>query len=137
MYEFITNIMQRLMIKHLNVVGYPAGRELDEIGQERLRMDWQTRNNFDDCGVFAVRHMETYMGDVRTWNTGLSKEGKTQEIQIASLRMKYVAKLLVSNYNKKKEYVVKEVEKFQSMDEGIQKKLRKHADDTKTERLRI
>ncbi|KVH91295.1 hypothetical protein Ccrd_006691 [Cynara cardunculus var. scolymus] len=135
MYDFITDIMQRLMIRHLNVVGHPARRELDEIGQERLRMDWQTRNNFDDYGVFAMRHMETYMGDVRTWNTGLSKEGKTQEIQIASLRMKYVAKLLVSNYNKKKEYVVKEVEKFQTMDEDIRKKLRKHADDTKTGRL--
>ncbi|KVH99370.1 hypothetical protein Ccrd_022399 [Cynara cardunculus var. scolymus] len=137
MYDFITDILQRLMTMHLNAVGHPAGRELDEIGQERLRMDWQTQNNFDDCGVFAMRHMETYMGNVRTWNTSLSKEGKTQEIQIASLRMKYVAKLLVNNYNKKKEYVVKEVEKFQSMDEAIRKKLRKHVDETKTERLQI
>ncbi|KVH99484.1 hypothetical protein Ccrd_022282 [Cynara cardunculus var. scolymus] len=65
--------LQRLMIRHLNAVGHPAGRELDEIGQEMLRMDWQTQNNFDDCGVFAMRHMETYMGDVRTWKTGLAQ----------------------------------------------------------------
>ncbi|KVI11261.1 Peptidase C48, SUMO/Sentrin/Ubl1, partial [Cynara cardunculus var. scolymus] len=71
MYDFITDILQRLMIRHLNAVGHPVGRELDEIGQERLRMDWQTQNNFDDCGVFPMRHMETYMGDVRTWKTGL------------------------------------------------------------------
>ncbi|KVH92035.1 Peptidase C48, SUMO/Sentrin/Ubl1 [Cynara cardunculus var. scolymus] len=64
MYDFIIDILQILMIMHLNAVGYPVGRELDEIGQERLRMDWQTQNNFDDCGVFAMRHMETYMGDV-------------------------------------------------------------------------
>ncbi|KVH87935.1 hypothetical protein Ccrd_024718 [Cynara cardunculus var. scolymus] len=137
MYDFITDILQRLMIGHLNTVGHAAGRELDEIGQERLRMDWQTQHNFDACGVFAMRHIETYMGDMRTWKTGLTQEGKTQESQIANLRMKYVAKLLVSNYNKKKEYVIKEVEKFQSMDEAIRKKLRKHVDDTKTERLRI
>ncbi|KVH88430.1 Peptidase C48, SUMO/Sentrin/Ubl1 [Cynara cardunculus var. scolymus] len=110
MYDFITNIL--IDDQHLNVVVHPTGRELDEIGQQRLRMDWQTQNNFDDCGVFAMRHMETYMGDVRTWRTGLAQAGKTKEGQIASLRMKYIAKLLVSNYNKKKEYVVKEVEKF-------------------------
>ncbi|XP_024980935.1 uncharacterized protein LOC112517795 [Cynara cardunculus var. scolymus] len=104
MYDFITDILQRLMIRHLNAVGHAAGKDLDETGQERLRLDWQTNNNFDDCGVFTMRHMETYMGDMKSWKTGLAPESKTQENQIANLRVKYVAKILMNSYNVKKDY---------------------------------
>ncbi|KVI08602.1 hypothetical protein Ccrd_013052 [Cynara cardunculus var. scolymus] len=97
-YFFNTEVMQRLMIRHLNTIGHASGKELDETGQERLRLDWQTQYNFDDCGVFTMRHMETYMGDMKSWKTRLAPESKTQENQIANLRMKYVAKILVNNY---------------------------------------
>ncbi|KVI11001.1 hypothetical protein Ccrd_010593 [Cynara cardunculus var. scolymus] len=125
MYDFITDILQRLMIRHLNAVGHAAGKELDETGQERLRLDWQTKNNFDDCGVFTMRHMETYMGDMKSWKIGLAPESKIQENQIANLRMKYVAKILMNSYNVKKDYIIKEVEKFNSIDEVVHGKIRK------------
>ncbi|KVI04315.1 hypothetical protein Ccrd_017374 [Cynara cardunculus var. scolymus] len=35
----LLNYGERLMIWHLNTVGYATGKELDETGQERLRMD--------------------------------------------------------------------------------------------------
>ncbi|KAI3759307.1 hypothetical protein L6452_07025 [Arctium lappa] len=55
-------------------------------------------------------HMETWMGDEWSWKTGFTKEGPNQKIQLKDLRKKFVAKLVLSNFNKKKEDVLKEVE---------------------------
>lgn len=36
---------------------------------ERLEMPWRTKSNNVDCGIFAMRHMETYCGNkLRGWN---------------------------------------------------------------------
>ncbi|CAM8908878.1 unnamed protein product [Rhodiola kirilowii] len=46
-----------------------------------IRMDfsWQTENNGVDCGVFAMRHMETFKwGGNTNWNTGVVDEGEKQ-----------------------------------------------------------
>lgn len=37
-------------------------------------MDWQTTNNSEDCGIFLMRHMETYKGDKKNWETRLKEE---------------------------------------------------------------
>lgn len=40
-----------------------------------IRMNWQTKDNGLDCGIFLMRHMETYMGGgVSNWTAGLHKE---------------------------------------------------------------
>ncbi|GKD04032.1 ulp1 protease family, C-terminal catalytic domain-containing protein, partial [Tanacetum coccineum] len=51
-----------------------------------------TRNNFVDCGVFMMRHMETYKGDGDC--CGLSREGSEQINELIDLRHKYIAKIL-------------------------------------------
>ncbi|KVI11420.1 hypothetical protein Ccrd_010169 [Cynara cardunculus var. scolymus] len=61
-----------LMIKHQKVVRHLTWQEIDETRQERLQMSWQTKENFDDGGVFLMRHMETWMGDERSWKTGFT-----------------------------------------------------------------
>ncbi|MFS7992681.1 hypothetical protein Hanom_Chr12g01085181 [Helianthus anomalus] len=30
----------------------------------RQTMEWRTTSNVIDCGIFAMRHMETYMGSM-------------------------------------------------------------------------
>ena len=37
-------------------------------------LKWQTLRNYEDCGIFLMRHMETYMGEQNTWNTGFKAE---------------------------------------------------------------
>lgn len=64
-YGYVTDILEMMMIKHLNSIGHPAGRVLDEVGQQRLEMDWQTRHNHKDYRIFMMRHMESYMGNKR------------------------------------------------------------------------
>lgn len=40
-----------------------------------VKMPWQTTDNSTDCGIFLMRHMETFKGDVKNWNTDLTEEG--------------------------------------------------------------
>lgn len=48
---------------------------LEKLDPVMVEMSWKTNNNFDDCGVFVMRHMETYMGQPwTTWHTGLDIE---------------------------------------------------------------
>lgn len=40
-------------------------------------MGWQPLTNSVDCGVFVMRHVETYMGNLYTWKVGLRSEKKS------------------------------------------------------------
>ncbi|KAL8209435.1 hypothetical protein R6Q57_006167 [Mikania cordata] len=66
-------------------------------------MEKKTQNGID-CGVFCMRHMETYMcGGPKKWNYGLMKEPEGQNKQLNQLRFKYLCKILMSNVNFLKE----------------------------------
>lgn len=42
---------------------------------DRLNMKWQTKYNRTDCGVFAIHHLQTYMGGgVEQWKTNFVEE---------------------------------------------------------------
>lgn len=42
---------------------------------QRLKMRWQTKDNAIDCGIFAMRHMETYFGGgPRNWDSKIQVE---------------------------------------------------------------
>ncbi|KAJ9537760.1 hypothetical protein OSB04_030493 [Centaurea solstitialis] len=134
-YGNVTDVLQMLMIKHLTTVGHQAGNILDGVGQERPEMDWQTRSNFQDYGLFTMRHMECYMGNTRGWRIGIGSEGSTQDSQLADLRMKITTKLLQSGCNKKKIFVTKEMHKWFSLEEKIRIQLSAAAYETQTDRL--
>ncbi|MFS7918392.1 putative papain-like cysteine peptidase superfamily [Helianthus anomalus] len=61
-----------------------------------LKFPWQTLYNGTDCGIFVMRHMETFKGtSVREWNCGLSPERditgevlKDQSKELCDLRIK-------------------------------------------------
>ncbi|KAK1359789.1 hypothetical protein POM88_044263 [Heracleum sosnowskyi] len=37
-------------------------------------MPWQTLSNYKDCGIFLMRHLETYKGEPKSWITDLKVE---------------------------------------------------------------
>nr|GME03144.1 uncharacterized protein LOC109189836 [Ipomoea batatas] len=62
-----------------------------------MQMSWRDVNNKIDCGVYLMRHMETYTGQVvSAWDCGLVK-GEYSMLQ--KLRIKYMKKLVLSDYN--------------------------------------
>lgn len=48
---------------------------ISKLKSSTIKMAWQTENNSKDCGIFLMRHMETYKGHAMNWNTGFKIEG--------------------------------------------------------------
>ncbi|MFS7943085.1 hypothetical protein Hanom_Chr06g00496181 [Helianthus anomalus] len=69
-------IMQRDALSvYLEKIGHPAGGVIGKVEPIRLEMPWRTKNNVIDCGVFLMRHMETYKGVAgKGWECGFSNE---------------------------------------------------------------
>ena len=89
----------------------------------RLTMSWGTVYNKVDCGVFAMRHMESYFGEKGSkWKCGLPKEGGSQEKILEKLRMKYAAAILTSEINTKRDDVLKAAYEYQKVDQKIRGK---------------
>lgn len=52
-----------------------------------MQMPWRTENNVIDCGIFLMRHMETFQGQTdKEWKCGFVKESDDQDEQIHLLR---------------------------------------------------
>ncbi|PWA39213.1 ulp1 protease family, C-terminal catalytic domain-containing protein [Artemisia annua] len=81
-----------------------------------LKMAWRTRRNESDCGIFVMRHMETYNGQkVEEWNSGFRNEGEGQKGQLKTLRRKYAAKILLSDENLHRKKIISESIEFLSL----------------------
>ncbi|KAL3630673.1 hypothetical protein CASFOL_023657 [Castilleja foliolosa] len=83
---------------------------LSNLNYDRLKMTWRDDKNKVDCGVYVMRHMETYMGgSLRGWKSGLSKNNSRQ---MKALRAKYAATILGSDMNIHRVRVVSEAKKY-------------------------
>ena len=92
-------------------------------------------HNRNNSGIFVMRHMETFMGDINTWKPGFMNEGPKQDEQIAILRKKYVNKIFSHSQNGEKVEMMKEVDRYHSANPAIKARLQKIADDSRHERL--
>lgn len=64
---------------------------------DRMKMSWRNIKNKVDCAVYAMRHMETFMGQkVKEWDIGLMKDHSKQ---LLYLRAKYCRVLLTCEIN--------------------------------------
>nr|GEW84937.1 C2 calcium-dependent membrane targeting [Tanacetum cinerariifolium] len=71
---------------------------LVEVKQENFY--WQTDKKTYDSGVFLMRHMEAYMGNVTSkWECGLEVEDKKKNTKLGHLRKRYDVTLLLSECN--------------------------------------
>lgn len=62
-----------------------------------LVMPWMDDDNKVDSGVFAMRHMETFMGQrVKDWDSGLARNSVKN---LQELRVKYCKVLLTCEAN--------------------------------------
>nr|XP_017257469.1 PREDICTED: uncharacterized protein LOC108226985 [Daucus carota subsp. sativus] len=71
-------------------------------------MPWQTIQNDTDCGLFLMRHMETYMGDAKTWTSDLKPENYGQTRQLDKIRAKYCHAILASPLNEIRQKILDE-----------------------------
>ncbi|CAH1440227.1 unnamed protein product [Lactuca virosa] len=87
-------------------------------------MTWKTRGNSNDCGIFLMRHMETYKGGpLAQWECGFKKEGADQLHKIRKLRRRYCLKILLSEVNIMKPEVENLIGQYQRMSHDDRRKL--------------
>ncbi|KAH6797073.1 hypothetical protein C2S52_021627 [Perilla frutescens var. hirtella] len=78
----------------------------------RLKMPWRDAKNTRDCGVYAMRHMETYMGGgVEGWNCGIKRMNGAQ---MRCMRLKYCAAILTAENNIHKDDIIKSARRVYS-----------------------
>lgn len=78
---------------------------------ERLKMPWRNATNHVDCGVYTMRHLETYMGQkVKDWDCGLAS--RTAKNTLKLLRVKYCSKLIACTSNDNSSFFCKQAEKY-------------------------
>ncbi|PWA52673.1 hypothetical protein CTI12_AA451070 [Artemisia annua] len=106
--------LRYLFLKFLKQNGYPHIEALNNYKVANVKMPWQTNNNYVDCGIFAMRHMETYLGN-KDFDAGFVKEGKEQKKHIEDLRKKYLTKILLSDQNENRHVVESDVEEYQRL----------------------
>ncbi|PWA92967.1 hypothetical protein CTI12_AA068220 [Artemisia annua] len=63
-------------------------------------LKWKTKNNFIDCGVFTILHMDNYTGEAPgKWDCCLVAESKEKSDQLRVLRFKFATKILLHKVN--------------------------------------
>nr|GMD66173.1 uncharacterized protein LOC109158994 [Ipomoea batatas] len=56
--------------------------KVDELIEEVVDMSWKESENYIDCGLFVMRHMETYKGTLKKWNPGFKKKAKLNDVTL-------------------------------------------------------
>ncbi|KAL8229725.1 hypothetical protein R6Q57_014625, partial [Mikania cordata] len=98
-----TFLTEKIVSLYLEKESPTLHKRIVNLKPKKLEMSWQTEMNFVDCGIFAMRHMETYMAKEmkeRKEDCGILEErsGK-QHDRLLDLRFKYLSKILLLDIN--------------------------------------
>ncbi|WOG92982.1 hypothetical protein DCAR_0312261 [Daucus carota subsp. sativus] len=75
-YMRVPDILHSHFCNYIQIKGnIPLSRRIRRFKRTYLTMPWQTSWNSTDCGIFVMRHMETFKGDPKKWDSGLAEEG--------------------------------------------------------------
>ncbi|KAL8225622.1 hypothetical protein R6Q57_018179 [Mikania cordata] len=83
--------MRDAFASYLDDVSHPNAKDIRESKITRFEMPWRTSHNGIDCGIFLMRHMETYIGEEeKEWKCGFIPEDLKgqQQFQLDDLRRK-------------------------------------------------
>ncbi|XP_063940339.1 uncharacterized protein LOC135149228 isoform X2 [Daucus carota subsp. sativus] len=112
-YMRVPDILHSHFCNYIQIKGnLPLSRRIRRFKRTYLSMPWQTSCNSTDCGIFVMRHMETFKGDPKKWDSGLAEEGIIQDHQLRRLRFKYNTAILSSGLNAFHKGIVDEAAKL-------------------------
>ncbi|MFS7903366.1 hypothetical protein Hanom_Chr01g00023211 [Helianthus anomalus] len=102
-------VQKDVVVKYLKHVRHPRCNGIAARQPVRLEISWATIGNYEDCGIYAMRHMETWMGITEDrWDVGFPTKMAKAKKKIAQLMKKYGVKLITSEANKHREHILKE-----------------------------
>nr|GFB03043.1 ulp1 protease family, C-terminal catalytic domain-containing protein [Tanacetum cinerariifolium] len=102
-----------LFLDYMSHVNHLKHNKMSKAGFMIMTMGCNTKNNFVDYGVFVMCHMETFKGVVDC--CGFSKEGEEQIEELKDLRNKYVAKILLVDFNEVKKEIKRETHEYKKL----------------------
>ena len=122
---FLLKFQKKYLVRYLHEIKHCRAYVMadPQIPVILQNMTWKTKKNKTDCGVFAMRHMETYMGEPDgSYKCGIVKEGLPQEMMLEKMRSKYVWSLLMSDLNVKREEIMEHAKTYSQLPEEQRKK---------------
>ncbi|KAM0071381.1 hypothetical protein Hdeb2414_s0001g00024481 [Helianthus debilis subsp. tardiflorus] len=112
-------VQKDVVVKYLKRVRHPRYYDIAARHPVRLEIGWATIGNYEDCGIYTMRHMETWIGIIEDrWQVGFPTDMAKAKTKIAQLRKKYAVKLITSEANKHRERILKEAYQYA----GVNKK---------------
>nr|GMD83358.1 uncharacterized protein LOC109158392 [Ipomoea batatas] len=81
--------------------------KVDELTEEVVDINLKETDTYIDCGLFVMRHMETYNGTLKKWNPGFRKKASLNEDFLIGLRVRYAAAIIRWRANTLKNIVIK------------------------------
>ncbi|KAL1536350.1 RING-type E3 ubiquitin transferase [Salvia divinorum] len=97
-YGVIPETVKIYFCEYLNLIGcHLQSKSVINAQIERIKLQWMTEPNKEDCGVYLMRHLETYMGqNGHEWNCGLTR---TNTGVLQMMRAKYCSALMLADKN--------------------------------------
>ncbi|PWA90757.1 hypothetical protein CTI12_AA097680 [Artemisia annua] len=112
--------LKDMFARHLKLHCHKRYASIKKLNAKIPRLKWSTRSNYRDCGVFAMLHMESYMGEAPSkWDCGLVAESKEQFDMLRRLRFKFATKMLLHELNVHREKMLDEAKEFDKLDSEV------------------
>ncbi|MFS7986942.1 putative Ulp1 protease family catalytic domain, papain-like cysteine peptidase superfamily [Helianthus anomalus] len=133
--EKLRHLVTDFMLTH----GVVGGRKMHKVRISRLKMSWRPVDNKVDCGIFLMRHMETFEGSsLRCWRCGFVKEVNCgQKEQLDELRCKYATKILLHYLNARRKFVYNDSDTYVLLDAIERERLKEQARGSRVERMKL
>nr|GMC73460.1 uncharacterized protein LOC109158392 [Ipomoea batatas] len=106
-YGDCTNLLVTSLKEYLALGSSDLFWKVDELTEEVVNMHWKETENYIDCELFVMRHMETYNGTLKKWNPGFKRKTSLNEDFLLGLRAKYAAAIIRWRANTLKYNVIK------------------------------
>nr|GEX88626.1 hypothetical protein [Tanacetum cinerariifolium] len=99
-YKEACDPLKKLFSRYLKEQNYSSHEAVAKMRPFIPKLKWRTSNNHVDCRVFAMIHMENYVGDTaKNYEFGLCEESDEQLSMLQRLRYKIATKIMLHQFN--------------------------------------
>ncbi|GJR65431.1 ulp1 protease family, C-terminal catalytic domain-containing protein [Tanacetum coccineum] len=110
-HEIRKDLMRLIFESHL--YGHPRHATVARVKHTIPKLKWKTKENFYDCGIFTMLHMENFNGGPASdFDCGLPVESQLQLDILRRLRFKFATKILLHEINLQSEKMVEFAKEF-------------------------
>nr|GEW06372.1 hypothetical protein [Tanacetum cinerariifolium] len=93
-------VLKKLFARHLKQYGHIKHTKVAKVKHTIPKLKWKTKENFHDCGIFPMLHMETFDGGpALNLDCGLPVESQLQRDMLRRPRFKFATKILLHEIN--------------------------------------